>query len=146
MPTWFEHHPLLWVAAILLVGPPMLVSKFAASLPGLFGATARWWRNRRPIREGTVSRGELEDLREDVKRIREERRQDNADAEEARRRSREEISSLRSELDLLRRDFTEEKRIRWSAVGYVRVLIDSHLRHAPAAPIPDPPENLRELL
>lgn len=79
MPTWFEHHPLLWVAAILLVGPPMLVSKFAASLPGLFGATARWWRNRRPIREGTVSRGELEDLREDVKRIREERRQDNAD-------------------------------------------------------------------
>lgn len=41
-------HPLIWLLLFLAVGPPMLLSKITARIPGIFGATARWWQSRDP--------------------------------------------------------------------------------------------------
>ncbi|RDH10464.1 hypothetical protein [Tsukamurella pulmonis] len=56
------------------------------------------------------------------------------------------FTDLAQRLDHLEAELTAEKRLRWDAIGYIRVLIDALRRHAPDVPIPVPPERLRDLV
>lgn len=121
--------PLVWLVIFLLVGPPALLSKTAARAPGILGAAARWWHNREPATASyRVSQSEIKRLEEMYEAVH------------------EDYEELTARLDRLEAELTAEKRLRWDAIGYIRVLIDSHRRHAPDVPIPEPPERLRDLV
>ncbi len=135
--------PLLWLALFLLVGPPALMSKAGAKLPGLLGWIGRKWQARKELTPEErkvsasyrVSQAEIARMAADYARISE----DYEEMVEANEKRDEKIAELEGE-------FTAEKRIRWAAIGYIRQLIDSHRKHAPESAIPDPPPLLADIL
>ena len=48
-------HPLVWLLIFLAIGPPMLLSKAGAKLPGFLGALGRGWPNREPAAKTTAN-------------------------------------------------------------------------------------------
>ncbi|MGZ9829844.1 hypothetical protein ACXYTP_23305 [Tsukamurella ocularis] len=121
--------PLVWLVIFLLVGPPALLSKTAARAPGILGAAARWWHNREPATASyRVSQAEIKRLTEMYEAVH------------------EDYDELAKRLDRIEAELTTEKRLRWDAIGYIRVLIDHARRHAPGVAVPDPPERLRDLV
>lgn len=121
--------PLVWLGIFLLVGPPALLSKTAARAPGIFGAAARWWHNREPVAASyRVSQSEIKRLESLYDGLH------------------QDFEELAARFDRVEAELTAEKRLRWDAIGYIRVLIDSHRRHAPDAPVPTPPERLSDLV
>ena len=135
--------PLLWLAIFLLVGPPALMSKAGAKLPGFLGWVGRKWQarkeltpeERRASASYRVSQAEIARMAADYARISEDY-QEMVASNELRDRK---IAHLEGE-------FSAEKRIRWAAIGYIRQLIDSHRKHAPESAIPDPPPLLADIL
>ena len=135
--------PLLWLVLFLLVGPPALMSKAGAKLPGFFGWVGRKWQarkeltpeERRASASYRVSQAEIARMAADYARISEDY-QEMVASNELRDRK---IAHLEGE-------FSAEKRIRWAAIGYIRQLIDSHRKHAPESAIPDPPPLLADIL
>lgn len=130
-------NPLLYLAIFLLVGPPALLWKFGKPI-------ADWWRNRQQRRadEGKrdspsyrFSQAEIERIGRDYQRLSKDYEilHSKQDAQDER------MSRMENEL-------TTEKQLRWSAIGYIRVLIDSHRKHAPEADVPEPPVNLQKIL
>lgn len=144
-------HPLVWLAIFLLLGPPALLSKTAAKLPWIFGWAGRHWRDRAkrqkaaadPVAEAErqssasheISQAEIKRMARDYARL-------NARYNKV---IRENIERDRR-LDKFEDEMTEEKRIRWAAIGYIRVLLDSHRKHAPESEIPEPPDLLTGIL
>lgn len=121
--------PLVWLVVFLLIGPPALLSKGAAKLPWIFGAAARWWHGREPVAASyRVSQAEIERLERMYEAVH------------------EDYDELARRMDRLEAELTAEKRLRWDAIGYIRVLIDSHRRHAPDATVPAPPERLQGIV
>lgn len=135
-------HPLIWLGIFLIFGPPAVISRTAAKLPSILGATARWWQRRQqkaaekaaadePQRECSpsyqVSQQEILRIREDYKRLS------------------EDYVQLKGRVDGLEVELTDEKKRAWAGIGYIRRLIDSHSRHAPGVDIPPPPEVLRDI-
>lgn len=124
--------PLVWLLIWLIGGPAtiaLLCTKAASKLPGFLGALGRWWQNREPAaRSYRVSQEEIARLNSMYDELK-------ADFNELRR----EVRKLNGEL-------TAEKREKWSLLAYVRVLIDSHRRHAPNADVPDAPVDLHKYL
>lgn len=125
-------HPVIWLIVFLLVGPPALLSKTAAKVPGIAGAAGRWWQGREPAAASyRVSQAEIERLQQDYNRLR-------SDYEKLVTHNVEQDARM----DALDKDLTEEKTRFWVAIGYIRRLIDSHQRHAPDAEILAPPKEL----
>lgn len=121
--------PLVWLVIFLLVGPPALLSKTAARAPGILGAAARWWHNREPATASyRVSQAEIKRLEELYKGLH------------------DYFEELTKRFDRVEAELTAEKRLRWDAIGYIRVLIDHARQHAPGVEIPPPPERLRDLV
>lgn len=116
--------PIVWLIIFLLVGPPALLSTWAAKLPGVLGAASRWWRREPSAASYHVSQSEIKRLVQDYQRIR------------------DDYDSLGERMDRLEDELTDEKRRSWAALGYIRILIDSHQRNAPTAQIPPPPKAL----
>ncbi len=135
--------PLLWLVLFLLVGPPALMSKAGAKLPGLLGWVGRKWQARKELTPEErrvsasyrVSQAEIARMAADYARISEDY-QEMVAANELRDKK---IAQLEGE-------FTAEKRIRWAAIGYIRQLIDALRKHAPDADVPDPPPLLADIL
>lgn len=132
-------HPLIWLAIVLIFGPPAVISQTAAKLPSILGATARWWQRRQQAAADKsarqdcspsyqVSQQEIVRMREDYGRLR------------------EDYDQLIERMDRLEVELTDEKRRSWAAIAYIRRLIDSHSRHAPGIDIPPPPEVLRDIV
>lgn len=143
-------HPLVWLAIFLLLGPPALLSKTAAKLPWIFGWAGRRWRDREkrqkpeaPAAEAErqssasheISQAEIKRMARDYARL-------NARYNKVIRENLERDRRL----DKFEDDMTEEKRVRWAAIGYIRVLIDALRKHAPDADVPDPPPELADIL
>lgn len=130
---------MVWLIVFLLVGPPALLSKGAARLPSFLGAAARWWHSREPREHASgsyrVSQSEIARITADYERLN--RAYGDLVAHNVEQDKR---------MDNLEAELTEEKRRFWSAIGYIRQLIDSLHRHAPEADIPDPPEMLRNIV
>jgi hypothetical protein len=135
--------PLLWLVLFLLVGPPALMSKAGAKLPGFLGWVGRKWQARKDLtpeeRKSSasyrVSQAEIARMAADYARISE----DYEEMVAANEKRDKKIAVLEGEM-------TKEKRIRWAAIGYLRQVIDSHRKHAPESAIPDPPELLADIL
>lgn len=129
-------HPVVALIIVLLVGPPALLSKSAAHLPGVLGATGRWWQRREPATASyRISQTEIERISEAYDRVVEDYKglvAHNAEQD--------------ARMDALEKDLTEEKRRFWEAIGYIRRLIDALRRHDPDAEIPAIPEMLRDIL
>lgn len=121
--------PLVWLLIFMAVGPPALLSKTAARAPGVLGSAARWWHNREPATASyRVSQAEIQRIREMYAALH------------------KDFADLAERMDHLEEELTAEKRLRWDAIGYIRILIDSHRRHAPEANVPDPPERLQGIV
>lgn len=124
--------PLVWLLLWLLVGPLgiwAVLSKSASKLPGAFGALGRWWQNREPAAKSfRVSQEEIARLDAMYTELR------------------NDFNELREELRAVSEELTDEKREKWAAVGFTRVLIDSHRAHAPHAEVPPVPQLLHKYL
>lgn len=135
--------PLLWLALFILLGPPALMSKAGAKLPGVLGWVGRKWQARKeltPAERKTsashrVSQAEIARIAADYGRL------NTAYGDLVR-----ENEDRDKRLDDFEAEMTVEKRIRWAAIGYIRQLIDSHRKHAPESAIPDPPPLLADIL
>ena len=128
--------PLLWLVLFLLVGPPALMSKGGAKLPGVLGWVGRTWQERKeltPEQRRTspsyrVGQSEIQRIEENYQRLFEDH------------------GELVDRVDKIEKELTTEKRIRWAAIGYIRQLIDALRKHAPDAEVPDPPPLLADIL
>lgn len=121
--------PLVWLVVFLLIGPPALMSKAGAKLPGILGAAGRWWQNRTPTATSyRVSQEELKRVVDNYARLR-------ADYDE--------ILAWKTTMET---QLTTANRRFWAAVAYIRRLIDALGRHAPDAEMPPPPEMLRDIV
>ncbi len=117
--------PLVWLLIFLAIGPPMLMSKAGARLPGFLGAVGRWWQAREPAaRSYRVSQEEIKRLDEMYTSLR------------------EDFDELQREVHRLSGELTDEKREKWAAISYGRTLIDSHRKHAPDVAVPSAPDAL----
>lgn len=129
-----------WVVVVLIVafGAPGLFSKAAARLPGVLGAAGRWWQNREPATASAITSGkEIDRLRIDYERLRADR---NRDREEYL----DKLERLDTRVDTLEEEVMKEKRLRWSAVGYIHLLVTTLRRLG--APVPEAPEELRDVI
>lgn len=144
--TWerlIESHPLLGLLLFVIVGPPALMSKAGAKLPGFLGWAGRKWQARAELspeerRSSTsyrVAEAEIARLAADYERLSQDYAEMAAENEEWDRR----FARLEGE-------FTKEKRIRWAAIGYIRQLIDALRKYAPDADVPPPPQALADIL
>lgn len=119
---------LVWLVIMLLVGPPSLASKAMARIPGVLGATGRWWQARRIAQVSQDELGristELHELRADYDRV---------------------VPDLRERVNKLEEALDRAQRRLWAFRDHVRDLKDTLRRHAPDAPIPDPPEEIRDM-
>ena len=128
--------PLLWLVLFLLIGPPALMSKVGAKLPGVLGWVGRTWQERKeltPEQRRTspsyrVGQSEIQRIEENYQRLFEDH------------------GELVDRVDKIEKELTTEKRIRWAAIGYIRQLIDALRKHAPDAEVPDPPPLLADIL
>lgn len=120
---------LVWIILVVLFGPPALASKAAARIPGVLGFTGRWWQARR-IR--VVAEGDLERMERELHELR-------ADYDR-------EVPTLTERVNSLEAQLSTAMRQLWAAVDYVRTLTGMLRRHAPGVPIPDPPEDLHDVL
>ena len=122
--------PLVWLLVWLLVGPLgiwALLSKGASRLPGAAGALARWWQRREPAaRSYRVSQEEIKRLDDMYTELR------------------RDFDELQQQVRELEGELTAEKKEKWSLLGYVRILIDSHVRHAPHVEVPAAPVDLQK--
>ncbi len=131
-----ESNPLLWVLFTSLFGPPALMSKTAARIPGFLGWAGRKWQARadQSPDERRVS-ASFRTSQEEIARI-----------EGNYARLLEDHNELVVRVDKIDEELSREKRIRWAAIGYIRVLIDALRKHAPDADVPDPPPLLADIL
>ena len=131
---------LVWLAIMLIFGPPALGSKIAARIPGVLGAGARWWQARKIAHASHDELGrirvELHELRDGVELH--ELRELRADYDRVVPDLRERVNKLEEALDRAQRRL-------WAFRDHVRDLRDTLRRHAPDAPIPDPPEEIRDM-
>lgn len=134
---------LVWLMFVMFFGPPALASKAAARIPGVLGATGRWWQARKvaAVSHDRLQRvqADLEALRADYEQLRKDHARDKA---ELRADNRE----LGERVDTLEASLTAEKRLRWAAIEYIRRLIDHARQHAPEVPIPDAPVPLQDII
>ena len=142
--------PLVWVLIFLIGGPGVfgaLCTKAAATLPGIFGAVGRWWQGRRTRQLDAMIHADAARI-DDAEIARLSRRYESlaADAERDRVRYQAEIGKCQHRLDQFEADFTAEKQLRWVAVGHIRVLADSHRKHAPDAELPALPDKLADII
>lgn len=129
-------HPVIWLILFLLVGPPALLSKTAAGLPGLLGTAGRWWQSREPATASfRVSQSEIDRLQKDYDRLR-------GDYD----RLVEHNGEQDGRMDGIERELTDAKTRYWAAIGYIRRLIDALRRHDPDAEIPSPPPELTDII
>ncbi|MFC0314473.1 hypothetical protein ACFQNE_02115 [Gordonia phosphorivorans] len=140
----------VWLFLTLVGGPAgasLLFTQAAARLPGALGALGRWWQQRRRDKrdEFLQSQAARVDDRE-IKRLSVRYDELAADAEQDRIRHRAEIAEVRGEVQELRDLLTAANSRLWAAIGYVRILIDSHHKHAPAAQVPTAPDKLQDLI
>lgn len=136
--------PLVWVLIFLIGGPGVfgaLCTKAAATLPGIFGAVGRWWQARIVIHADAARIDDAE-----IARLSRRYESLAADAERDRARYQAEIDKCQHRLDQFEADFTAEKQLRWVAVGHIRVLADSHRKHAPDAKLPALPDKLADII
>jgi chromosome segregation ATPase len=59
---------------------------------------------------------------------------------------RDDLTDARERLTTVEQKLRDEEQRSWSLVAYIRRLIDSHRRHAPDAPIPDPPTGISDII
>lgn len=144
--TWdklMEQHPLVWMILFVFLGPPALLSKAGAKLPGVLGWAGRRWQargeltpdERRPSASYRTSQAEITRIVGNYERLNAEFAELVSDNEKR-----------DAKIDELEGEMTAEKRIRWAAIGYIRQLIDSHRKHAPESAIPEPPALLADIL
>lgn len=132
IPTGLD--PLLWIVLFLLFGPPMLLSKAGAKMPGFLGWAGRKWQahgiepDRKSIASYQVSQSEIRRVVDDYTRL-------NTD-----------YGELAERVDRIEEELSREKRIRWAAIGYIRQLIDALRKHAPGAEVPPAPPLLSDIL
>ena len=129
-------NPLLWLIIFLLIGPPMLLAKTAAKIPGFVGTLARWWRNRQPEVQADVKLSEAWQRQDrEIKRL-----------SSAYDSISEDYTELAGRVDELDRKLSEVTRRFFAALGHIRVLAAIIRRIDPQHEIPDPPTELREYL
>ena len=120
---------LVWILIVLLFGPPALGSRVTAKIPGILGAGARWWQDRKAYAVAADRTGrltvELDALRQDWDRV---------------------VPELHERLTALESELTEEKRRFWAAVGYIRQLVDALRKDDPDVDIPSVPDILRDIV
>lgn len=132
LPSW------LVVVLIVILASPGVFSKFAARLPGLFGAAGRWWQNREPTTASAIGAAkEIDRLSRDYDRLRASTERDRDEYLERLARLDDRVLAMETELE-------KEKRLRWSAFGYIQVLVMALLRVG--AVVPEAPEELDGLL
>lgn len=121
--------PLVWLFAFIFFGTPAVASKMAAKIPGVLGATARWWQARKIAQVSQDELGristELHELRADYDRV---------------------VPDLRERVNKLEEALDHAQRRLWAFRDYVRDLKDMLRRHAPDAPMPKPPEEISDLV
>lgn len=120
---------LAWVLIFTVFGPPAVGSKVAARIPGVLGMAGRWWQKRKAAE---VSMGELQRIRMELKALR--------------RDWDEQVPTMQRRLDELEQQLTTAMRQLWAAVDHIRTLTGILRRHAPGVPLPDPPEELKDVL
>ena len=120
---------LVWLAIMLIFGPPALGSKIAARIPGVLGATGRWWQARKiaQVSQDELGRisAELHELRADYDRV---------------------VPDLRERVNKLEEALDRAQRRLWAFRDHVRDLKDVLRRHAPDAPLPEPPDEISDLV
>lgn len=120
---------LVWLVIMLIFGPPALGSKLAARIPGVLGATGRWWQAREiaQVSQDELGRisAELHELRADYDRV---------------------VPDLRERVNKLEEALDRAQRRLWAFRDHVRDLKDVLRRHAPDAPLPEPPEEISDLV
>ncbi|WP_367582274.1 hypothetical protein [Tsukamurella tyrosinosolvens] len=120
---------LVWLVILLIFGPPALGSKIAARIPGVLGATGRWWQARKIAH---VSHDELGRIRVELTEL-------HADYDRVVPDLRERVNKLEEALD------TAQRRL-WAFRDHVRDLKDTLRRYAPHAPVPAPPEEISDIV
>ncbi len=140
----------VWLVLMLVGGPAglsLLFTQTAAKLPGALGAIGRWWQERQVRKQEAMVQPEAARV-DDAEIARLSRRYDElaADAERDREQYRRDIAEVRAEVADLKTSLTLANQKMWAGVGHIRVLRDSHLKHAPHADLPAVPEQLRDLI
>ena len=127
---------MIWLLVFLLIGPPAFGSKVMARVPGVWGTFARWWQERKlqAIAHDRVERTELRLLALQRDYTAMQRQLDDTVHQ---------VGVLRRQYDQLSDELTHEKNRYWSAVGYIRKLLDALSTHSDT--IPEPPELLRDV-
>lgn len=144
-----QLHPLVWVLLFLLFGPPALMSKTAAKAPGFLGAVGRWNQRRRERVRALPAPLSFAQQQEEIQRLADQYRElhtANAELRQDNKELRAEYDALDKRLDALEADLTQEKRLRWSAIGYIREMWDWARKHLPGTELPEPPQLLQGIL
>lgn len=137
-PTW------LVIVLFVLFGTPAVFSKVAARLPGVFGATGRWWQSRREpeIRREAdraasyrVQAAEIARLSEQYERLKEDWSQQNT-----------RIDSVELNLAEAQDRLTATNRRFFALVQYARNLVVDIQRIDPEHVIREAPDALKEYL
>lgn len=120
---------LVWLVIMLIFGPPALGSKLAARIPGALGATGRWWQARKIAQ---VSQDELGRISAELHELRKDYNRRVPDLQKR-------VNALEAALDVAQRRL-------WAFRDWSRDLRNSHRLHAPDAPIPEPPEEISDMV
>lgn len=154
--------PLLTVLLVLGVGVPAAGSERAATLPGVLGAGARWWQDRKSRRRAEavaearaaaelsaserVADKEIARLDQRYTALAEDCAEDARRAAAANMALTERVDRLEQRLTASEQRLTESEQRFYVLLGHHRRTVDSHLQHAPGVEPPEPPPELRQYL
>lgn len=153
--------PLIWLLIFLIGGPSTIalgLTKTAAKLPGIFGAMGRWWQGRDPqSMAARVDDAEIERLYRRYKQLADDAEHDRQMAErdrdeyrkgiqELKRLHDQEILQMNAKIDSIKDSLTKSNKRMWAAIGYIRILVDAIRRIDPDHQIPNPPDELIDII